>query len=289
MSYLDATIGDQDLIEDVGITVQSHRETILNAIKSLLQPPVRPETNNQQEKPPQELKANESNESDDDAEVSHAINIVDELVDLGSTIGRFPESEKKKCFDILEYILHLDEITVINEPKVVGFKEQEAKAVDVDEEDMKLKGDDMSEEEVTIVPTAASKLEEILNPISQDKSAKFIDCVQSFLRIIGFQADYLENKGFEIKGAADLDSLNEVGPNFYKLSNAMQKPKMNVYQQLNIRIPNDGSVVKHKSGLYDNEFITFLLPQIVMENQQSSLVNKVTLDPAHLERFINFL
>eukprot|EP01083_Nonionella_stella_P119979 359057_1 len=154
---------------------------------------------------------------------------------------------------------------------------------------MKLKGDDMSEEEVTIVPTAASKLEEILNPISQDKSAKFIDCVQSFLRIIGFQADYLENKGFEIKGAADLDSLNEVGPNFYKLSNAMQKPKMNVYQQLNIHIPNDGSVVKHKSGLYDNEFITFLLPQIVMENQQSSLVNKVTLDPEHLERFINFL
>eukprot|EP01083_Nonionella_stella_P078261 214062_1 len=50
--------------------------------------------------------------------------------------------------------------------------------------------------------------------------------------------------------------------------------EMNVYHQLNIRIPNDGSVVKHKSGVNDNEFITFLLPQIVMENQQSSLVNK---------------
>eukprot|EP01083_Nonionella_stella_P225646 801990_1 len=313
MSYLDETIEDRDLREDVGITVQSHRKTILHAIKSLSRPLVGPETGDQKKKTfastVTEGKIGNDADADvslaiditslsqplvrpewiDDTDISPIVNVMDALIDLGSNIATFDDSQKKSCHAILEYILHLDEITVINEPKVVGFKEQEAKAVDVDEEDMKLKGDDMSEEEVTIVPTAASKLEEILNPISQDKSAKFIDCVQSFLRIIGFQADYLENKGFEIKGAADLDSLNEVGPNFYKLSNAMQKPKMNVYQQLNIRIPNDGSVVKHKSGLYDNEFITFLLPQIVMENQQSSLVNKVTLDPAHLERFINFL
>eukprot|EP01083_Nonionella_stella_P225647 801991_1 len=254
MSYLDATIGDQDLIEDVGITVQSHRETILNAIKSLSQPPVRPETDDQAKKPAvsTERKDNSSgsDNDDDDADVSPIVNIVDELIDLGSIIGTFPDSQKKSCHGTLVNIL-----------------------------------DEIKQDE----PQTSITLEKILDPISKNESAKFIDCIICFLRIIGFQANHVQNQGFKIKGTANRKVLNEMVRNFYYLSNAMQKPKMNVYQQLNIRIPNDGSVVKHKSGLYDNEFITFLLPQIVMENQQSSLVNKVTLDPAHLERFINFL
>eukprot|EP01083_Nonionella_stella_P225644 801987_1 len=306
MSYLDATIGDQDLIEDVGITVQSHRETILNAIKSLLQPHARPETDDQLNEPvvlTDELKGNES--ENDDEDVSPIVNIVHVLVDLGSIIGTFTDSKKKSCHGTLANILY--EIKLAKEQKAVGIKEQEqevkaeedSKDDEEDEDgkgDMELKEDDvlqgvptLKRAKSTLGMEIASTLKTILEPISKTESAKFIDCIVSFLQIIGFEANHVQNKGFEITGASDQKTLDEVERNFYHLSNAMQKPKMNVYQQLNIRIPNDGSVVKHKSGLYDNEFITFLLPQIVMENQQSSLVNKVTLDPAHLERFINFL
>eukprot|EP01083_Nonionella_stella_P119978 359054_1 len=306
MSYLDETIEDRDLMEDVGITVQSHRETILNAIKSLLQPHARPETDDQLNEPvvlTDELKGNES--ENDEEDVSPIVNIVHVLVDLGSIIGTFTDSKKKSCHGTLANILY--EIKLAKEQKAVGIKEQEqevkaeedSKDDEEDEDgkrDMELKEDDvlqgvptLKRAKSTLGMEIASTLKTILEPISKTESAKFIDCIVSFLQIIGFEANHVQNKGFEITGASDQKTLDEVERNFYHLSNAMQKPKMNVYQQLNIHIPNDGSVVKHKSGLYDNEFITFLLPQIVMENQQSSLVNKVTLDPEHLERFINFL
>eukprot|EP01083_Nonionella_stella_P225640 801980_1 len=321
MSYLDETIEDRDLREDVGITVQSHRKTILHAIKSLSRPLVGPETGDQKKKTfastVTEGKIGNDADADvslaiditslsqplvrpewiDDTDISPIVNVMDALIDLGSNIATFDDSQKKSCHAILEYILHLDEI----KPEYIAHLD----GIDEYEEDTKQEEDGMVQEEVLIMErtrslgstplgvtdnqVASNTLQRILKPISEDKSAQFIECIMCFLRIIGFQANHVQNQGFKIKGTANRKVLNEMVRNFYYLSNAMQKPKMNVYQQLNIRIPNDGSVVKHKSGLYDNEFITFLLPQIVMENQQSSLVNKVTLDPAHLERFINFL
>ena len=85
------------------------------------------------------------------------------------------------------------------------------------------------------------------------------------------------------------ERLKEVSSKFYHLVNALQNPTTDIYQDLKVDIPSTSKIIKHKTGIYDDQYIIFELPQILMENQQSSLVNKTVLNPDNLERFINFL
>ena len=68
--------------------------------------------------------------------------------------------------------------------------------------------------------------------------------------------------------------LKAIKSNFYHLVHAAQKPTGDVYQQIGINLAdlNEGAVSRHHSGIYDDQFITFQLVQIVMENQQKALV-----------------
>ena len=75
-----------------------------------------------------------------------------------------------------------------------------------------------------------------------------------------------------LRGEPEEKKLREIKSNFYHLSNAIQNPIGTIYQQLDVNIPDRAIVMRHSSGVYDNRFITFQLHQIVMENQQSSLV-----------------
>ncbi len=84
-------------------------------------------------------------------------------------------------------------------------------------------------------------------------------------------------------------NFDSVTTNFYHLSNAMQKPRPNIYSQLKIEIPENDEIARHESGMHCNEFIIFELNEILLENQQSSLVDKCVLDPVRLQRFMNFL
>ena len=94
---------------------------------------------------------------------------------------------------------------------------------------------------------------------------------------------------YKVKGYADTKKLQEVSAKFHHLNNAIENPNTNIYQALNIKIPSESKIKYHETGIYDDQFIIFELPQILMENQQSSLVNKTVLNPNNLERFINFL
>lgn len=75
--------------------------------------------------------------------------------------------------------------------------------------------------------------------------------------------------------------LKEIKFNFHHFTNAMHNPQENIYQSLDLDIPDEPVVKRHSSGLYDDQFITFQLPQIVMENQQSSLVCTSCTSPFH--------
>ena len=92
-----------------------------------------------------------------------------------------------------------------------------------------------------------------------------------FVSLMGYSVSGTED-GFSLKGNPNEKTLTMMKSNFYHFTNAIQNPEENIYQQLEIDIPQQASVVQHKSGIYDDQFITFQLPQIVMENQQSSLV-----------------
>ena len=84
-------------------------------------------------------------------------------------------------------------------------------------------------------------------------------------------------EGLVLRGEPDKERLTEIKSNLHHLTNAMQKPVENIYQQLQISVPGKERAILHKSGVLDNKFITFQLPQIVMENQQSSLVCNLSL------------
>ena len=75
-----------------------------------------------------------------------------------------------------------------------------------------------------------------------------------------------------LKLSGDPVNHGAIKSNFRHFTNAMQSPTQNIYRQLNIDIPDEQKVKRHTSGVYDAKFITFQLPQIVLENQQSSLV-----------------
>ena len=98
-----------------------------------------------------------------------------------------------------------------------------------------------------------------------------------------------ETNFYIITGQAKIELLQEVSSKYHHLVNAMQNPTIDIYQELNIKIPSKSCIKHHETGIYDNQFIIFELAQILMENQQSSLVNKTVLNPDNLERFINFL
>ena len=98
-----------------------------------------------------------------------------------------------------------------------------------------------------------------------------------------------ERDFYIIKGQPKIELLQEVSSKFHHLVNAMQNPTIDIYQELDIKIPSNSSIKHHETGIYDDQFIIFELAQILMENQQSSLVNKTVLNPDNLERFINFL
>lgn len=95
--------------------------------------------------------------------------------------------------------------------------------------------------------------------------------------------------GLELNGELDTEIVSDVQSNFHHLANAMHEPPPSIYQVLDIQKPDTAKVVRHSTGVLDNEFVTFQLQRIVMENQQSSLVNKTVFEPVALERFINFL
>ena len=94
---------------------------------------------------------------------------------------------------------------------------------------------------------------------------------------------------FQIEDEVNAERLGEVTTKFHHLIMSMEKPATDIYEDLDIKIPSIPEFKKHKTGIYDDQFIIFELPQIAMENQQLSLVNKTVLNPHNLERFINFL
>eukprot|EP01084_Bolivina_argentea_P031673 58621_1 len=100
------------------------------------------------------------------------------------------------------------------------------------------------------------------------ESEQFIRCILMFLRMIGYSASHC-NEGFKVSGQPIQNALNEIICNFYQFTNLMQKPRQNIYQQLNIKIPNEANVIKHETGINDNKFIIFKLAEILLENQQS--------------------
>lgn len=72
--------------------------------------------------------------------------------------------------------------------------------------------------------------------------------------------------------SGEAKKLKEIKLNFHHFTNAMHNPEENIYQQLDVDIPDEAVVKSHASGIYDDRFITFQLPKMVMEAQQSSLV-----------------
>ena len=82
-------------------------------------------------------------------------------------------------------------------------------------------------------------------------------------------------KGLLLRGKPNARILRTIQSNFHHLSNAIHTPIQDIHQQLGINI-SDADVQtakRHKSGIYDDRFITFQLVQTVMENQQKALVH----------------
>eukprot|EP01084_Bolivina_argentea_P123199 218331_1 len=105
-------------------------------------------------------------------------------------------------------------------------------------------------------------------------SIKYAKCIQWFLRIIGYQIDYNENNNYIVSGEPDKHLLNEIASKFCHVGVAIQNPKKNIYEQLNIKIPNTNTIETHDSGINDNQFIIFELYKIVTEEQESSVEKK---------------
>jgi len=119
-------------------------------------------------------------------------------------------------------------------------------------------------------------------------SGKAKELIVQFMELMGYSLRHSpDGGGMVLSGEAK--KLKEIKLNFHHFTNAMHNPEENIYQQLDVDIPDEAVVKSHASGIYDDRFITFQLPKMVMEAQQSSLVNKTILDPGHLERFLNFL
>ncbi len=135
---------------------------------------------------------------------------------------------------------------------------------------------------------ATEQFQELLNTMIKDETQKYTKCALQFIKLLGYGLRY-GGANIILDGQPNKQSLSQIKSNFHHLSNAMQKPIENIYQQLKISVPKSESVGFHQSGIVDNKFITFSLPEIVLENQQSSLVNKNILDPGDFERFVNFL
>ena len=98
-----------------------------------------------------------------------------------------------------------------------------------------------------------------------------------------------DNQSYKIERTADPQKLREIKSKFHKFTDAMYNPITDIYHDLEIEIPSQSAIKSHKTGIYDDQYIIFELPQVLMENQQRSLVNKTVLNPENLERFINFL
>ena len=122
------------------------------------------------------------------------------------------------------------------------------------------------------------------------------ECTRSvfqLVKLLGFGIRNLVH-GLELNGEPDGEMVSSVQSTLHHLANAMHEPPPNIYQLLGIEKPESAKVVEHpvngpKIGILDDHFITFQFHRIVLENQQSSLVNKVVADAAALEHFFNFL
>ena len=99
--------------------------------------------------------------------------------------------------------------------------------------------------------------------------------VYDFLEIMGYSLSS-SDRGLLPEGRPKKIMLKAIKSNFHHLVNAVQTPtgQGDVYHELGINIPapNDRTVSRHHSGIYDGKFITFQLIQMVMENQQRALV-----------------
>eukprot|EP01083_Nonionella_stella_P272463 923928_1 len=192
----------------------------------------------------------------EDVEEVMDLRIEEMLSHLGNDIGALSPSEKAMCFT-----------------NITNIKEE----AELDEK-------------------SALRFTQMFRRICQKESEPYQECVISFLDILQYTVTkHPKEKGrdfheYTIKGHPNKNVLEAVTAKFHHLIHAMEDPITDIYRDLDIKIPStsDG-VIEHDTGIYDDTFIIFELPQILMENQQSSLVNKTILNPNHLERFINFI
>eukprot|EP01083_Nonionella_stella_P096005 269662_1 len=132
--------------------------------------------------------------------------------------------------------------------------------------------------------------QDILRESGKAKSHRYVQCLIKFLSLLGFDiAISSDGISIVIKGTPHNARIDHIDVNFHHLRKAITKPRLSIYQQLDIDIPASQRVARHQSGINDDAFITFELPRIVSENQDQSLIKKIVLNPDHLERFINFL
>eukprot|EP01083_Nonionella_stella_P146989 463037_1 len=132
--------------------------------------------------------------------------------------------------------------------------------------------------------------QDILRESGKAKSHRYVQCLIKFLSLLCFDiAISSDGISIVIKGTPHNARIDHIDVNFHHLRKAITKPRLSIYQQLDIDIPASQRVARHQSGINDDAFITFELPRIVSENQDQSMVKKIVLNPDHLERFINFL
>eukprot|EP01084_Bolivina_argentea_P258460 435733_1 len=176
-------------------------------------------------------------------------NIVNKLTQLGNIVGSLGNDRKQRIYSLLKGILK-------------GAENGGSKAT--------------------------AQFEKLLREMNKNESQDYVKCAVVLMSLLGYNVNAMDHS-FAVSGEPNQMVLTQIKSNFHHLSNAMQKPVVNVYQQLEIQVPSKGTTKFHKSGILDDQFITFRLPQIVLENQNSTLVNKNVLDPSDFERFVNFL
>eukprot|EP01084_Bolivina_argentea_P136696 240736_1 len=299
LSFFDEDIDEDELINDIGIRKKPHRKKILKEIKRLLQ--MRKLGVDQlqgadveKDSIVQHLAPNSNDKSIKSLLKESESVVIDEIKDPGTNDRKhdFDDDEKQEMDDTntTEYQeeekkMTMEEALSSLGSKIGGLPEEKQKLCYKTIKSMKEQAQPDDED-------AAAQFQVMLGPISEQESAKFIDCVVGFLKILGYSVSTNPSTAkhmFEIKGKSTKATLSEVSSKFRHLVDAMQDPSTNVYQDLKLKIPKDSKVREHETGIYDTQFIIFELAQILMENQQTSLVNKTVLYPQNLERFINFL
>ena len=109
-------------------------------------------------------------------------------------------------------------------------------------------------------------IESLANPHSSD----YQGCILSVLEILKYSIRKSQN--YMVKGWADDKILHQLSSDLHHLNNAIHNPFANIYQYLNIEIPTSSAIKYHKSGIYDEEFITFQLQQIMSQKNNNNKI-----------------